>query len=286
MTTTLTPPQAPAPVAPRGRTSPWLVVGAIVGALMVAQAALSLGALLVTHRDTQSVDLPAAPRLVVSVGSGNVTVVGTGGDRITGTAERRWSYAEPALEISEQDDATHMGVGCAWYSSGYCSVDLDLEVPEGTVVDLRSGSGNLTVTGLRAGATLNADSGRVSVSDVTGDVTVDNDSGDISLARVTGDVVVHADSGRIDVTGTAARHVEARSSSGDIRLELIDDPETVDARGSSGHIAIRLPDTPGVAYALDLSTSSGDTETGVRTDPASPRTVKAHTSSGDVEVTY
>ncbi len=286
MTTTLTPPPVPAPVAPRRGTSPWLVVGAIVGAVMVFQAAVSLGALLVTHRDTQTIDAAGAPRLVVAVGSGDVTITGTDGDRIAGTAARHWSYVEPKLEVAEKDDAVHVSVGCTWYTSGFCSADIELSVPEGTVVDLRSSSGDLTVAGLRAGATLSADSGRVSATDVVGDVSAESDSGNLRLTGVTGNVIAHADSGRIEVTDTAARQVEARSSSGDIRIQLTDDPQSVDARTSSGSIAIRVPDTARVAYALDLRTSSGETATGVRTDPSSSRTIRAHTSSGDVEVTY
>ncbi len=290
MTTTLTPPPVPAPVAPRRGTSPWLVVGAIVGALMVLQSGVSAGALLVSrldsHSDTQAIDLPAAPRLVVSLGSGSVTITGTDTDRIGGTAARNWSYVEPQVETSREGDAARIGVDCTWSFTGYCTVDIELSVPEGTVVDLRSSSGDLTVAGLRAGATLSADSGRVSATDVVGDVSAESDSGDIRLGGVTGNVVARAESGRIEVTDTAAQHVEARSESGDIRIELTDDPQSVDARASSGSIAIRVPDTARVAYALDLRTSSGETATGVRTDPSSSRTIRAHTSSGDVEVTY
>lgn len=274
-----------APVAPR-RVSPWLVVGAVLGALMILQAAVSFVGLLVRQSDTVAVSAPAATTLVVRSSSGTITVTGTARDDIAGTAHRTWSFRQPQIVTERHGDTVELSAGCGFNLAGYCDAAFDLQVPAGTTVELRGSSGDLSATGLRGDVTLTTSSGRLAVSDVVGDVAAHTSSGDLAIAGVTGDLDLGASSGTIDVTDADAAHVTAGNSSGDIRLDLGGDPEAVDARTSSGGIAIRLPDSGDVAYRLDLHTSSGRTSGEVRTDPNSPRTISGRTSSGDVSVTY
>lgn len=276
---------APARTAPR-RANGWLVAGAVLGALMTALGAVSFAGLVVRHTDTVAIELATVPRLVVHVGSGNVTVTGADTADIAATAKRTWSFAEPKIVTTERDGLVELGIDCGWVHAGYCDAAIELRVPRGTAVELRGSSGDVAVSGLRAPVTLTTDSGRVAVADVVGDVRAHADSGDVAVTDVTGDLDLSVDSGGIAVADAVAARVKARASSGDVRLDLREDPESVDARASSGAIAIRLPDSAGVAYLLDLHASSGSTSAQVRTDPASPRTITARTGSGDVEVAY
>lgn len=287
MTATIdTPPVAPAPPAPRRPAHAWFVVGAVLGGLMILQAAVSFAGLLARHIDTISIAAPAAHRLVVHSSSGNVTVTGTDRTDIAGTARRTWSFAQPQITTKHVGDTLELGVSCGWNISGYCGASFDLQVPAGTTVELHTSSGDVVATGLRADATLSADSGRVSATDVVGTVTAGTSSGDVVIRNVTGDLALSADSGHVDVADASASRVTAHSSSGDIDLALAADPQTVDAHADSGHVAVLLPDTAGVAYKLDLHADSGTTSGQVRTDPSSPRTITASTSSGDVSVAY
>lgn len=282
-TTPITPVGSPVP--PR-RVSAWLVVGAVVGALLVVMSAASFAAMVARHTDTVTVTSQAAPRLVVHSSSGDVTVTGTDRDDFSGTARRTWSFVEPKIVTERVGDAIEMRVDCGWSFTGYCDATFDLEVPTGTAVDVHTSSGDVTASGLTAHATLTADSGRVHASGVAGGVTAGTSSGDVVLDGVSGDLDLRVTSGHIDVTDSDAARVTARASSGEIRLDLRSDVDVIDAHASSGSVAIWLPDTRGVAYALDLRTSSGNTSGQVRTDPASPRTITAATSSGDVSVAY
>jgi len=287
MTTTIDlPPVAPAPPAPRRPAHAWFVVGAVLGGLMILQAAASFAGLLARHIDTIAIAAPAAHRLVVHSSSGNVTVTGTNRDDIAGTAKRTWSFVQPKITTTHVGDAVELGVSCGWNISGYCGASFDLQVPAGTVVDLHTSSGDVVANGLQADATLSTSSGRVSATDVVGHVTAGSSSGDVVVRGGSGDLDLSASSGHIDVAGTSASRVTARSSSGDIDLALAADPQTVDAHASSGHIAVVLPNTPGVAYKLALHADSGTTSGQVRTDPSSPRSITASASSGDVSVAY
>ena len=233
-----------------------------------------------------SLSLPAGAKLVVHSSSGSVTVTAGSGDEITGTAQREWSFRQPQIVSEKVGDAVELRADCGFNFVGFCDAAFDLQVPAGTVVDLHTSSGDLSATGLRADATLSADSGHIAVSDVAGRVAAHTSSGDIAINRVTGDLDLGGSSGTIDVADSDAAHVTAHTSSGDVGLDLRGDAETVDAHTSSGQVSVRLPDTAGVAYRLDLGTSSGRTSGEVRTDPSSPRTVTATTSSGDVSVVY
>lgn len=286
MTTTVdTAPPATAG-APTRRGNAWLVAGAVLGAVLVAMSAMSFAGMVSRHADSVAVTTPAAARLVVHSTSGNVTVTGADRDDIAGTARRTWSFARPTITTDRVGDTVELRVDCGWAFTGYCDATFDLQVPAGTAVDLHTSSGDVAVSGLRGDATLATDSGRVSATDVVGRVAAGTGSGDIALSSVTGDLDLRVDSGNVDAVDSAAAHVTARTSSGDVRLDLRDDAEAIDARSSSGQVAIRLPDTAGVAYRLDLRTSSGGTAGEVRSDPDSPRTITGTTSSGDVSVAY
>ncbi len=286
MTTTVDTAPPTATGAPAGRGNAWLVVGAVLGAVLVAMSAASFAGMVSRHADSVAVVAPAAARLVVHSTSGNVTVTGADRDDIAGTARRTWSFTRPTITTERVGDAVELRVDCGWAFTGYCDAAFDLQVPVGTAVDLHTSSGDVAASGLHGDATLTTDSGRVSATDVVGRVAAGTSSGDIALSAVTGDLDLRVDSGNVDAVDSAAAHVTARTSSGDVRLDLRDDAETIDAGTASGQVAIRLPDTAGVAYRIDLRTGSGVTSSEVRSDPASPRTVTATTSSGDVSVAY
>lgn len=277
---------SPTTSIPPRRVSPWLVVGAVVGAAMIVLSAASFAGLLSRHTDSVAVVAPAAARLVVHSTSGNVTVTGADRDDIAGTAQRTWSFVQPTITSEHVGDTVELRVDCGWSFVGYCDAAFDLQVPAGTAVDLHTSSGDVAASGLRADATLTTDSGRVSATDVVGSVQAGTSSGDVVLSGVTGDLDLRLSSGSVEVADSAAAHVTARTSSGDVRLDLRSDAEAIDAHTSSGQVAIKLPDTPSVAYRLDLRTGSGSTSGEVRTDPDSPRTITATSSSGNVSVGY
>ncbi|MFC9299101.1 DUF4097 domain-containing protein [Streptomyces sp. NPDC057011] len=146
--------------------------------------------------------------------------------------------------------------------SGSCYIDYRLEVPASATVRLESSSGRITVTGV-AGADVQADSGAVTAE------------------RIAGPLKVRTSSGPITAGGLAGPSAHLRSDSGDTRVEFSRAPASVDAETSSGNVTLKVPSS---AYRIEVSTTSGDREVTLPTDPAAPSHLSARTTSGDVRL--
>lgn len=134
--------------------------------------------------------------------------------------------------------------------------------------DIRTGSGDLSLGTVDGRARLRTGSGAVTVSAATGLADIKAGSGDIRIGELTGDLRVRSGSGDVDVT-------DARSGS----LEL--------ATGS-GQLTVAVH--PGVGAELDLSSGSGRARSELTVETAAPERrpalrVRGRTGSGDVLVT-
>jgi len=98
-------------------------------------------------------------------------------------------------------------------------VDLVIEVPAELGVEAKTFAGDLSVTGLRAGARLETTGGRIVVNDVHGRVITHQLRGGQSVAAVEGDVDLDGVEGHMHLDRLAGTRVEARVVDGDIRAE-------------------------------------------------------------------
>jgi DUF4097 and DUF4098 domain-containing protein YvlB len=156
--------------------------------------------------------------------------------------------------------------GCGFLSFG-CHTNYIVTVPKDVKVALESSSGDLKVSGVPAGADLKSSSGDIEVHNVGGALTMESSSGDLEAQALT------------------ATTVSTHSSSGSVDLDFANQPNSVDAESSSGDVTIRIP--PGTdPYKVDTETSSGDKVNSIQSAPSATRTIKAHTSSGDVTIEY
>ena len=100
-------------------------------------------------------------------------------------------------------------------------VDLVVEVPAELGVEAKTFGGDLTVSGLRAGARLETTGGRIAVSDVHGRVITHQLRGGQTVAQVEGDVDLDGVEGHMQLDGLGGTRVEARVVDGDIRADDI-----------------------------------------------------------------
>jgi hypothetical protein len=89
---------------------------------------------------------------------------------------------------------------------------------------------------------------------------------DFDIAAVHGDVDVAVNGGEVDMSFDAA-------------------PHHVRAVSNGGHINIKVPDDT-AGYKIDAHTNGGSTKVGIRTDPASDRTIKVETNGGNIDIRY
>jgi hypothetical protein len=98
-------------------------------------------------------------------------------------------------------------------------VDMIVEVPPELGIEAKTFGGDLTASGLRAGARLETTGGRLGVSDVRGGVVTRQLKGGQTVTEVDGDVDLDGVEGNMDVHGVGGGRLDARTVDGSIRAE-------------------------------------------------------------------
>ncbi|WP_329787378.1 DUF4097 family beta strand repeat-containing protein [Lentzea sp. DG1S-22] len=275
-----------------------------------------------------SYDTPEPISVLLDIYAGHVQVVAT--DRTTTAVDVRPS--DPS-DTSDVDTAQKTSVDFADgtlvvrgpkrtfdFSRKTRSVDVVIELPTGSKVDLDVTAGSVRTSGVlgaaevdlsagnihvdRAGS-LKADTGAgaVKVGAVTGNAEVKTGSGHLRVGRVDGALVVKNSNGHIEV-GTVEGALRARSANGDIHVEragaLVEARtamgaievgevvrDTVTLNTAMGGIEVGIAD--GTAAWIDAKTSFGRVSNSLEGSDgpgACAETVKvtAHTSFGDISV--
>jgi hypothetical protein len=211
--------------------------------------------------------LPLGPGATVEVYlvSGNVSVRGTDDARLV-IRTRDGRRLDDAVTIEAtpgrvriRDAAGDFRLGPIRLSTRR-SADLDLEVPRGTALAVRSLSGDIDAARIRGAS-------RWTTA-----------SGDLRLAIETGTVAIETMSGDALVTGGGSLAVTARTVSGDMRLTapMLDG---LDLASTSGDV--RLEGAMRVGGKHVITSVSGD----VHLTTASPVRVETRTVAGDVRST-
>jgi hypothetical protein len=98
-------------------------------------------------------------------------------------------------------------------------IDLVLEVPPDVAIEAKTFGGDVSASGLRAGAKLETTGGRIGVSDVRGGVVTRQLRGGQKVAAVDGDLDLDGVEGDMDLRDLGGGRVDARLVDGSIRAE-------------------------------------------------------------------
>jgi Putative adhesin len=179
-----------------------------------------------------------------------------------------------------------------------CWISYDITVPAGTRVDgaidsgsatldgvgavnLKSGSGDVTIRGVSGRVNLDAGSGSVKVVDVGDVVAVEAGSGSVTVDNARAAVTVRASSADVQAHGVAGP-ADIDNASGDVSVQL-STPNDVRVHAQSGDVSVAVPrDT----YRVTALTGSGGVDSGVTDDPAGAHQLDLRTDSGDIAVRY
>ena len=138
------------------------------------------------------------------------------------------------------------------------SIDYEIEVPAETQVTSATGSGDVSVEGIRGPVKATSGSGDMKLHSLQSDVTLRTGSGDVSLEEVSGGrVEVQTGSGDVKLRDLRCA-MQVRTGSGDISAEgELTGDWTLQA--GSGGITVQLASETG--FELDAHTSSGEIHT-------------------------
>ncbi|HEX3901870.1 MAG TPA: hypothetical protein VH853_03405 [Polyangia bacterium] len=144
-------------------------------------------------------------------------------------------------------------------------VDLWLEVPPDVAVEAKTFGGDVSASGLRAGAKLETTGGRIGISDVRGGVVTHQLRGGQKVAAVEGDVDLDGVEGDMDLKDLGGGRVDARVVDGSIHAEDIRD-DFVRLVTTTGQVVLIGVIRPAAHY--DLRSYAGDVRFLPLGDPA------------------
>jgi hypothetical protein len=223
----------------------------------------------------------ASGRLEVDL-PGRITVEPGPGPDVRVVETVRSGTFRPKLSEEETADGLAVRADCAWFTAN-CAVDAVITVPANLSVDAVSSGGDITVHGLTGRVHLDSSGGGIDAAGLTGPVELSSSGGEITATGLTGPAELDSSGGGVRASDLGSREVTAHSSGGSVQLAFNTPPERVIADSSGGGVEIGLPRVEG-GYHVDADSSGGETQTGVQTDPASPRLIDAHSSGGDVRI--
>ncbi|WP_170208537.1 DUF4097 family beta strand repeat-containing protein [Micromonospora pisi] len=254
------------------RTVTALTAGALTLGFLAGCGDISLGERRLDFDRTEAVKIT---KITVSPGAGDV-VVSTGAvDTVQIKRVIRYRGGQP--DDTYRIDGTELRIDTDCGSR--CSVSYEILAPAGVAVGGENGSGDMSLSDV-GDVDVKVGSGDITLAGVTGTVRAETGSGDINLRRVEKTATVRAGSGSVtgdDLGGT----VEATTGSGDITLAMRA-AGSVKAQASSGSIGLTVPEG---AYRLQLHSSSGTTRSDLKADPAASHLLELETGSGDITVT-
>jgi hypothetical protein len=262
----------PAPTGPLERFG-WLTLGVIVTA-----STLVLGSLLardwLDSTGPAPVDLQRQSysepinRIELDLGDADATILAGPGGGVEVERHLR-GKDKPTVEETWRGSTFHVRVRCApggvIHFGRRCAAAYVIRIPVDTVVDARTGSGDLNVR------------------DIAGDLHLTTGSGDIALANTSGAVWARADSGAITGGKLSSPELSAQLGSGDARLAFAAAPRSVTAAATSGDVNIAVPEG---RYRTSAHSDTGDQTVSVYGDDAATSEITARTGSGDVNIHY
>lgn len=120
---------------------------------------------------------------------------------------------------------------------------------------VRVTAGDIDAVDVAGPLTVRATSGDVSARGVRGGIRFETSTGDVTVSEVAGTVMISTSAGEVELSAAAADSCVLETASGDIDAELTIAPRHVQVRSSSGDVSLRIP--PGAGGALDLQTATG-----------------------------
>lgn len=224
--------------------------------------------------------VPAGKVLKIESANGNVKIEGGEPVGSLKVAARFKGYSEAeAKDLADKYmpvlEEGHDFVALRHNVSDRLSADVIAKVPEGTVVEIKSTSGDVEVVNTKAGVRINSISGDVTVRSVGGSVeisaqsgeiefsdsscsvvTVESKSGNVDIADVTGLLSVRSASGDVNLKRCSGRTVSVEASTGDINVDLVAPVEgAANLRSVRGDVNLEISD--GSDCRVHLSTLKG-----------------------------
>jgi hypothetical protein len=246
-----------------------LVVAGLLALFLVAVGTIGILDVAARHTTTERVNYESVRALVIEDASDVRLTRAPAEAPLQVLARVTEGLRKPEQSAERDADGTlRLSSSCPSFFGGSCDVDYEIRVPSGTLVRAHVAGGDIVAEDL----------------DSRDPIDLESSAGDVTATDVSAPIVrLSSSAGDVEASGLAAARVEAGSSAGDVSVSLATPAERLLADSSAGDVDVLVPDA---VYRVEATSSAGDVEAGeIRTDPAAPRTIAAHSSAGDVSIT-
>jgi DUF4097 and DUF4098 domain-containing protein YvlB len=228
--------------------------------------------------------------LDLTTGSGDVTVRAGGSNQVVihgrvhssygnwfgmgGSSESAIKAVQSNPPIEQNGNNIRIGYNLPEEAKNHVAISYEVTVPPDTSFQGHSGSGNLTIEGVRKSVTVTTGSGDIRLRDVAGTTSARTGSGSIRGQDIALPFTAHTGSGGIeaDLTGSGDANVE--TGSGSVRLHGV--KGGLRARTGSGDVSV----DGGVGGSWNLHTGSGSVRMALGSSQGF--NLNAHTGSGSI----
>ena len=178
--------------------------------------------------------------LDVSINGGDIHIATWEKNEVAIKVQFEDEDAEEDLKMTQNGNTVRIVDNGGW---GETDNRYDISVPAKFNLEMRTGSGDLIISGKLEGTIDGQTSGgSIRMDDVTGKVDVSTSGGDLRAGRITGDGRFNTSGGDIDVQGTSG-DLDVKTSGGDIDAELTPDGKgTSKLASASGEIRFFVPE--------------------------------------------
>lgn len=221
-----------------------LAVGIVVG-LVLGASILKRG----TTVSTSDVDLGDSALIKIDAGASNLQIVQGTSDIVRVKARITSGLRKTDFQIGRRGDEIKIVSGCQEWLNPGCGVETTIEVPTGYPVEVRTTSGNVTVSDLVESA-----------------LTVNSGTGDISG------------------TGLEVDEFSASTTSGDVAAAFAKQPFAFKATTTSGDVSATMASGKRT-YAVTATSKSGDVTSDIESDTEGAGFIRVTTDSGDISIT-
>jgi len=192
--------------------------------------------------DYSSTFAPGAQGVRVEAGVRTQVLASTDG-QVHVAVDGSYAVRQPAVDVKTTNGVLSVQTTCP---DTHCDVELTVEVPGQSVLQVKTEGESLDVVG------------------VASPVTADVSDGSVTMTRL------------------RSHQVSVDCRRGSIGLDFTDPPDQVAATASDGSLTVRLPRN--VTYAIDSVAAQGSNELDVPSEPASTHRIFLRTSYGSITV--
>jgi hypothetical protein len=232
------------PPAPAGTAAWWWLVTLSVVVLVVAAATLAIW--WAASRETRTTSyrvLGDLSGIRLDLGDADVEIDG-GATAVEVRRVDRFAYGAPSRETHSVTDGTlSITSRCPDQVLGSCRASYRLAVPDNVPLAIETGSGSVSLTGVRSSVSVSTGSGPIAASGFCGfQLRATSDSGGVRA-----------------MAECSADHLELRSRAGDVRAVVPAGRYQIDAQSDSGDVRVRgLTNAPDAPFQIQAMSTSGD----------------------------